>query len=469
MIKMIKIDDSVIMRIQENHLTAAKEIIKDSIKKFKYDRSDKSYILKNKKGVHIGKFDSKYKNIIEKLLGARIEHHKESVNIKFVDSYKNVKLIILGDLDKTIDNFLKLYQEEYDVKIKSILETKYEMIQLVSRINIPNINKKEKDEINQNRKNDIDIFISLYKEYIDDRFIEKYKDLQDNGFSKMVTNKGEFVKNFKMKKNNMKIIENYKEKNKVLKYIFDYNRLCDGIEIKDNIIWDRHELISKMEFRTCPYCNRQYITNYIDESKENKTTADLDHYYSKSDYPFLALSLYNFIPSCQICNSRFKIAKDFYFEPHIYPYKDEFGKNAKFITGFYTNSDIERNENKKKITENERYDINYLLGTSENFKIEIEISSNDSRVDKKIQNSINTFHLKELYNLHKDYIRELIKKAIIYNESRIDELYTQYPKLFNSREEVLQMVVSNYINDDDLEKRPLAKLTKDICEELGLR
>lgn len=31
------------------------------------------------------------------------------------------------------------------------------------------------------------------------------------------------------------------------------------------------------------------------------------------------------------------------------------------------------------------------------------------------------------------------------------------------------MVISNYICDEELSKRPLAKLTKDICEELGLR
>ncbi|HID0867104.1 TPA: HNH endonuclease, partial [Clostridium botulinum] len=115
------------------------------------------------------------------------------------------------------------------------------------------------------------------------------------------------------------------------------------------------------------------------------------------------------------------------------------------------------------------YDIRYLLGDSDNFKIEIKPKNPKSEIGTKIQNSIETFHLQDLYNLHKDYVREIIKKAIIYNESRIDELYTQYPELFSSREEVMQMVVSNYISDEALGKRPLSKLTKDICEELGLR
>lgn len=53
-------------------------------------------------------------------------------------------------------------------------------------------------------------------------------------------------------------------------------------------------------------------------------------------------------------------------------------------------------------------------------------------------------------------------------DNGIDELYTQYPELFKSTDEVLQMVVSNYIGDA-LGKRPLYKLTRGICEELGIR
>lgn len=224
-----------------------------------------------------------------------------------------------------------------------------------------------------------------------------------------------------------------------------------------------------MNINVCPYCNREFISHYVGKDKIMKTTSDLDHFYSKSQYPFLAVSLYNFIPSCQICNSRFKIADDFYSKPHIHPYSEEFGENAKFKTNFYTDTDDVRIENNNKLENEDRYDISYLLGNSDNFKIEIKPNNLESDIGGKIKNSIDTFHLDKLYNFHKDYVRELIKKAIIYNESRIDELFTQYPELFKSREEVVQMVVSNYITVEDLGKRPLAKLTKDICEELGLR
>ncbi|APQ97628.1 hypothetical protein [Clostridium botulinum] len=457
---MIKIDDSVTRAIKEDYVKAAKIIIKESIEKFEYNSLNQSYSLKDKKGNIICGFNNSYKEFIENFLGIKIERDEESVILTFNDNGKKIESIILGDLNKTIDYFVELFKREYSFEIKSVLKVNYNMKQVVSKIDKSTINKT-KDEIKKRRKIGIDEFINLYEEFIDDGFLAKYEIKGKNGFSKIITNKEEFKKSFKLKNTYIEKIKDYKKKNKILKYIFDYDRLCNGVKIENDVLLDRHELISRMGFRTCPYCNRQYITNYGDKNKKDKTTADLDHFYSKSEYPFLALSLYNFIPSCQICNSRFKIADDFYYKRHVYPYKEEFGEDAKFQTSFYTEEAI---KDKNKI-----YDIRYLLGDSDNFKIEIKPKNPKSEIGTKIQNSIETFHLQDLYNLHKDYVREIIKKAIIYNESRIDELYTQYPELFSSREEVMQMVVSNYISDDALGKRPLSKLTKDICEELGLR
>ncbi|GCD10339.1 hypothetical protein [Clostridium tagluense] len=217
--------------------------------------------------------------------------------------------------------------------------------------------------------------------------------------------------------------------------------------------WGGAYLIDELNINVCPYCNRNFIDTYVyDKKKKLVSNAQLDHFYAKEQYPYFAVSLYNLIPCCAVCN----LGKLNDNKQIIYPYEECFGDFAKFETGFINDS------------EEKSYDISYLLGNSDNFKIELKPQDPNSDKGKKIQNSINTFHLEDLYNFHKDYVRELIKKAIIYNESRIDELYTQYPELFKSREEVVQMVVSNYISNKDLGKRPLAKLTKDICEELGL-
>lgn len=218
--------------------------------------------------------------------------------------------------------------------------------------------------------------------------------------------------------------------------------------------WGGAYLIKELDIKVCPYCNRNFIDTYVpDKNGKLKSNAQLDHFYPKEQYPYLALSLYNLIPCCSVCNhGKLNINEEL-----IYPYRECFGDYAKFETAFFE-GDEEGN-----------YDVSFLLGNSDNFRIELKPIDCNSENGIKIQRSIDAFHLNDLYKLHNDYVRELIKKAIIYNESRIDELYTQYTELFRNREEVVQMIVSNYIGDDDLGKRPLAKLTKDICEELGLR
>ena len=79
----------------------------------------------------------------------------------------------------------------------------------------------------------------------------------------------------------------------------------------------------------CPYCNDSPID--IVRKEENSGCGDkevlyfdLDHFYPKSKYPFFALSFYNLIPSCTICNQRIKKSSDFTTKTHIHPYFESF-------------------------------------------------------------------------------------------------------------------------------------------------
>ena len=115
--------------------------------------------------------------------------------------------------------------------------------------------------------------------------------------------------------------------------LFCYKKLQTG-----NKDWNRHKLLSLIGIEVCPYCQRNYISSY-EENNDEKTTADLDHFYPKSLYPFLALSLYNFIPSCQICNSRFKGNKD--TRDSVYLYEEGFDElGVKFKTSKEVISEI---------------------------------------------------------------------------------------------------------------------------------
>lgn len=84
---------------------------------------------------------------------------------------------------------------------------------------------------------------------------------------------------------------------------------------------------------SCPYCNlnRLRILPKQPPSKpSHRLLFDLDHFYPKSIYPFLALSFYNHIPCCTDCNSKIKLDKNFTVETHVNPYLESFDDLYKF-------------------------------------------------------------------------------------------------------------------------------------------
>ena len=58
-------------------------------------------------------------------------------------------------------------------------------------------------------------------------------------------------------------------------------------------------LTEDLNLTVCPYCNRDYING---RSGDN-SGCQLDHFFCRSKYPFLAVSLYNLVPSCSVCNN----------------------------------------------------------------------------------------------------------------------------------------------------------------------
>ena len=213
--------------------------------------------------------------------------------------------------------------------------------------------------------------------------------------------------------------------------VFDYDTFAKRFRAK---------LLGAMKVDVCPYCNRQFITMF-DDNGQSKATADIDHFYCKDIYPFLALSLYNFIPSCQICNSRFKLAKDFYKVPHINPYRRGFLDDCIF-------------------------QIKSLDGLINEENLQYGLIN--STGDEAINNSVNTFHLNEVYQSHKEYVKELVRKSKIYNESQLTEYLRNFQELFKSQEELIELLYGSYFDLEKLSLRPLSKLTRDILKDIGV-
>ena len=206
--------------------------------------------------------------------------------------------------------------------------------------------------------------------------------------------------------------------------------------------YDAYALASKLQVNVCPYCNLNTTYTVIVENNKKIIRPEFDHFYDKDTHPILALSFYNLIPSCHICNSTLKGTEKFSMESHLNPYSDNFDEVAKFHL---------------KIEDSTFYH------SIKGFDVTLESDN------KRAKNNIKSFELEILYANHKDIILELIQKEAIYNESYLDELLTQYEgTFFKNREDLQRLISGGYISDEEIGKRPLSKLIKDISEELGL-
>lgn len=114
------------------------------------------------------------------------------------------------------------------------------------------------------------------------------------------------------------------EMRSIFEGIFDYAHFAD----KANVGWSAYDLCSAARWSVCPYCQIN-TTETADSDGIRRYRGQLDHYYGKAEYPFLALSLSNLILSCGQCNGPgFKHQKNFSVFQHLNPMADT--ENIKF-------------------------------------------------------------------------------------------------------------------------------------------
>jgi hypothetical protein len=203
-------------------------------------------------------------------------------------------------------------------------------------------------------------------------------------------------------------------------------------------IFSKFDFIERINIDTCPYCNRNYIY-YL--SRSRKIKPQLDHFYPKSIYPFLGVSYYNLIPSCQTCNGfSAKEEKDPIRERLINPYLID--------------------SNNFRFTYNIR-SINFLNPLHDKTSVQVKFLN-------KIPEHLNVFKLESFYEQHSDHVLELIIKSKVAYSKQYREYLKTYNGLSFNDSEIDRMILGNYTKEEELHKRPLAKLYQDIGKELGL-
>ncbi|HEL9630848.1 TPA: hypothetical protein U0K61_002033, partial [Streptococcus suis] len=203
-------------------------------------------------------------------------------------------------------------------------------------------------------------------------------------------------------------------------------------------------LVRELGITVCPYCNRNYINN-----RGDRFAAQMDHFYSKDEFPWLAVSLYNLIPSCGACN-------------HIK------GTKALNVHPF-----IKKNVEENEVVFHYRYktidDIEVVISTKKDKHQDIEAI-------KKKQRDIEALNLKEAYEIHGIDIQNMLEREVRYSESYRDELrdmlkiatvvqdYDFYLSLTD--DEIDRMIYGDVIFEEDIKNVSLGKFRKDIYKEI---
>lgn len=228
----------------------------------------------------------------------------------------------------------------------------------------------------------------------------------------------------------------------------------DSTLANDHYKFPKNELIDDVGADVCPYCNRTYIkhvkgkkTDADEVEKDVEIKAQLDHFYDKDKYPYLAVSRYNLVPCCPTCNGiGGKYTDDVADTGIVNPFalKDAHGMMFKIDVG---NSGLMAMSKLEK-----------------DIKIKIEYPAG-SAMDK----NVNTFNLQKLYDCHKDYAAELYKIHLF----RQTQAYRDFVKALTEdpgsgicQEDVYRIMTGTYEDERDFNKRPLAKFSNDILEDL---
>jgi len=224
------------------------------------------------------------------------------------------------------------------------------------------------------------------------------------------------------------LIERYVPIVNYFKSVFDYDQFINDKKVS-------YTIADMIGINTCVYCNRQYIFTI---NNKKITRPEFDHYLPKSVYPFFALSLYNLIPSCHICNSNCKGTTK--LDNDMNPYLTDPHKNYFTFTYHIDEKQLPSSVQIKDIQEN---------GT-------------------EVSDFLETFKIREIYNMHTDLeLKELYTFATKYKDTYLKRVLSEIvTNLKLSQEEAYRILFGTELFEDKNNDRPLSKFKRDILKEL---
>jgi hypothetical protein len=178
---------------------------------------------------------------------------------------------------------------------------------------------------------------------------------------------------------------------------------------------------------------------------------DLDHVLPKALCPITSLSLFNFVPSCQVCNEKLK--KD----AELARTKEDWLR----ISPTYQGSDFDKEVSIKLIPEKSCSTFFELLQNRENYRLEFKTPHG------VYDNYVTLFRLSDRYNYHRQMALQILDRKERYSDEKIDEISRMMSKNFDEKKEskyTKAQVKEDIFQIDFSKDRCFSKLHKDLME-----
>lgn len=203
--------------------------------------------------------------------------------------------------------------------------------------------------------------------------------------------------------------------------------------------YNSNYLADKNDIKTCPYCNENTTYSfYYKTTKSYRRTFDWDHIIPKEEYPFLAISFYNLVPACKVCNF-LKIDRIILASPHsnfnpdlTYTFKVK-GKHTDFITD--TSS------------------LNLLMKVKKN------------PGGKALIDIIDKVGLDARLATQMELVRDILNKKILYKSAYWKSLEDFVSVSSGKKINLLNLFFSAQFNHEEYYKRQYSKLISDLIKK----
>lgn len=261
----------------------------------------------------------------------------------------------------------------------------------------------------------------------------------------------EFITNIKYSKRLSSKVVNDKRSNLLndILDVFNYDTFRDSKLPK---------LAQMLNIKCCPYCN-QHFTLSVEEISYSKkirkpsinmlAKLQFDHFFDKSSYPILSMSLYNLVPSCPVCNQG---KSDNPLSLKFHPYHDDIDAHFNFQL---------------------EDPLDILLNSEKSDLFKVSLKPKDSSMKEEVKIFDNTFHISSLYSRHKDVIEEVY--ARLYTEGYYENVdnfnflgsdVNLLHSTFGGERVIDRILFGNYRERDNINRRPLVKFMLDVHQQL---